>query len=105
MPLRLAPDSERQLSGWIREPLSVAVHPFPDRDALADLEHRVLTQLDLNLEGMQVTPLRKALTGLRGLASGLGIATSRAINAQAAPDPFRMNDLQNSEKPSPGRWG
>jgi HB1, ASXL, restriction endonuclease HTH domain len=47
--------------------LRVAVHPYPDRDALGDLERRVLAALDppLNLEGMPRTVLRQRLSALR----------------------------------------
>jgi hypothetical protein len=47
--------------------LQVAVHPFAERDALGDLEHRVLQVLDppLNLDGRPRTPLRKTLSQLR----------------------------------------
>jgi GIY-YIG catalytic domain-containing protein len=42
---------ESRLSHWIGEHLAVAVYPFEERDALADLEHRVLVELNppLNL--------------------------------------------------------
>jgi hypothetical protein len=64
---KLAPESEARLSEWIRRHLEVAVHPFPDRGALADLESRVLATLDppLNLSGRPTTPLRVELTKLR----------------------------------------
>ena len=53
-PRRLDPASEHRLSTWIHNHLQIAVHPVADRDPLADLEHRVLLQLDppLNLDGM-----------------------------------------------------
>lgn len=51
----------------MRSHLQVAVHTFPDRDPLGDLEHHVLDRLDppLNLHGMPVTPLRLLLSRLR----------------------------------------
>jgi hypothetical protein len=66
-PGRLARDSERRLSQWMRQHLHVAVHPFADRDALVDLERRVLEELDppLNLDGRSATPIRTRLTHLR----------------------------------------
>jgi hypothetical protein len=66
-PKRLAIDDEGMLSDWIRAHLELAVHPFKHRDPLKDLEDRVLLELDppLNLEGMNVTPLRATLSGLR----------------------------------------
>ena len=62
-PGRLDADSERRLSEWMREHLSVAVHPLPERDALEHLEHLVLAKLDppLNLDGMPDTSVRLAL--------------------------------------------
>ena len=59
--------SEQRLSDWMRAHLLVAVHPFSDRDALGDLEDRVLAKLDppLNLDGMRATPLREALSRKR----------------------------------------
>jgi hypothetical protein len=70
-PRRLDKPSELALSTWMADHLSVAVHPFSDRDALDDLEHRVLAALDppLNLERMPRTTLRTNLSLLR---AGLG---------------------------------
>ena len=42
-PGRLDRESEQRLSQWMRAHLHVAVHPCPDRDALADLERRIVT--------------------------------------------------------------
>jgi hypothetical protein len=58
---------ESRLSQWMREHLAVAVHPFEERDALADLEHRVLAELDppLNLDGRPASDIRTALRRLR----------------------------------------
>jgi hypothetical protein len=66
-PGQLDRSSEQRLSHWMRDHLQVAVHPFPDRDALADLEQHVLAQLDppLNLESRPPTPARARLTDLR----------------------------------------
>jgi hypothetical protein len=44
-PGRLARDDEQQLSAWIMNHFCVGVHPFEDRDPLADLERRVLGRL------------------------------------------------------------
>ena len=59
--------SERRLSAWMREHLHIAVHPFAERDALSDLEHRVLARLNppLNLDGMSPPPLRAAVSEMR----------------------------------------
>jgi len=67
-PGRLTRDAEQALSSWMRQHLHVAVHPFPERDALGDLEDEVLARLDppLNLDGMPATPIRARLTVLRG---------------------------------------
>lgn len=45
-PGQLDPLSEARLSEWVRGHLEVAVFPVVDRDPLADLEHRVLRELD-----------------------------------------------------------
>ena len=70
-PNKLAPASEQALSQWMRERLSVAVHPLGDRDVLGDLEKRVLHALDppLNLAGPKRTDIRRRLTALRGALS------------------------------------
>ena len=66
-PKKLDRGSEQRLTAWMRAHLQVAVHPFPERDALADLEERVLATLDpsLNLEGRGPAPLREALSRAR----------------------------------------
>jgi hypothetical protein len=53
----------------MRTHLHVAVHPFPNRDALLDLEEHVLEQLDppRNLDGRPATAMRVWLTDLRRL--------------------------------------
>jgi hypothetical protein len=85
-PKLLARESEDGLSEWIREHLAVAVHPFDDRDALADLEDQVLAHLDppLNLEGMSSTPLRVRLASLRAeLGTSRGAAGSSSKRQHA----------------------
>ena len=64
---RLEPASDKTLSKWIADHLEVAIHPFEERDALADLESRVLAELDppLNIDGRPTTPIRSELTRLR----------------------------------------
>jgi hypothetical protein len=51
----------------MRAHLELAVHPFPDRDVLADLEHHVVEALDppLNLDGRPATVVRIKLSELR----------------------------------------
>lgn len=79
---RLARESEQALSAWIRKHLQVAVYPFPERDALIDLERQVLARLDppLNLDGMQPTPLRSLLTARR---AEMAAATTDAPSPEA----------------------
>lgn len=77
-PKVLTPESEKLLTAWIMDHLEVAVHSFPDADALASLEDRVLEKLDppLNLEGMSATPVRQRLSSLRSaLASNSAVIT------------------------------
>jgi hypothetical protein len=66
-PKKLHTNSESRLTEWIQDHLRLAVHPFGDRDALADLEHRVLVILDpsLNLEGRPPSELRSSLSRRR----------------------------------------
>jgi len=63
--------SEQALTEWMREHLSIAVHPHDDRDTLGGLEHAMLERLDppLNLGHMPSTPVRKRLSKLRGRIS------------------------------------
>jgi hypothetical protein len=86
-PKRLAPASEKALTTWIHRHLEVAVHPFPDRDALKNLEASVLDVLDppLNLEGRPPTPVRRRLAERRRAISG----------ASRASAPFRVVRLEN----------
>lgn len=67
VPKSIGSDGEDRLSAWMRRHLTVAVHPFDERDALGHLEHRVLAELDppLNLDGRPVSDLRITLTRLR----------------------------------------
>ena len=64
---RLDAASEQRLTSWIRKHLAVAVLPFPHRDALGDLERRVLADLDppLNLDGMAPSAIRQQLSRRR----------------------------------------
>ena len=60
-------DGESRLSQWIRDHPAVALYAFEKRDVLADLEHRVLVELNppLNLEGRPPSDIRTSLTRLR----------------------------------------
>jgi hypothetical protein len=66
-PRLLTAESERALTQWMINHLSVAVYRFSNRDALSDLEIRLLAALDppLNLEGMPSTATRVRLAVLR----------------------------------------
>jgi hypothetical protein len=66
-PKKLGRASEQLLSEWMHKHLTVALHPFAERNALGDLEVRVLSRLDppLNLEGMGPSALRSALEAAR----------------------------------------
>ena len=63
----ITPSSEQALTGWMREHLSIAVHPHDDRDTLGGLMQAVLVRLDppLNLGQMSLTPVREQITELR----------------------------------------
>lgn len=71
-PKKLDKSSERRLSEWMELHLEVAVHAFPERDALKHLEHQVLTVLDppLNLEAMRATSVRAKISELRARIAG-----------------------------------
>jgi hypothetical protein len=81
-PKRLTRSDEAHLSAWIRDHLSLAVHPYPDRDALEDLELRVLTRLDppLNLRGMATSEARIALGAVRKRLSSPGTLARPAVS-------------------------
>jgi hypothetical protein len=74
---KLMPQSEQTLSSWMRQHLSLAVHPFEGADALGNLEDKVLAVLDppLNLEGMPPSPLRARLSKLRRFLTAAQPAT------------------------------
>jgi hypothetical protein len=59
--------SEAALTDWMREHLSVAVHPHDGRDTLGGLHHALLERLDppLNLGHMPPTAVRAQVTELR----------------------------------------
>jgi len=63
----ITPSSEQALTEWMREHLSIAVHPHDDRDTLGGLMQAVLVRLDppLNLGHMPLTPVREQITELR----------------------------------------
>jgi hypothetical protein len=105
----MAADSEHRLSRWIADHLDVAVFPFQDADALANLEHRVLRVLDppLNLDGMDITPLRAALRALRAslaarvtspsLATTIATPIARSQAVQPASDLRAINSFIQAE--------
>jgi GIY-YIG catalytic domain-containing protein/HB1/ASXL restriction endonuclease-like protein with HTH domain len=100
-PGKLARESEHELSAWMRRHLQVAVHAFPNRDALGDLEDCVLAALDppLNLEGMQPTALRKRISQLRArLARGEG---SPPVPGRRPPAvPVAEKELEPAQRPT-----
>ena len=85
-PMLITPASERALSEWMREHLSVAVHPHDERDSLAGLEQELLQLLDppLELRHLPPTALRTRLTGVAaadqpGGVGGPAAARSRSV--------------------------
>jgi hypothetical protein len=58
---------EMRLTQWMKDHLRIVTIPFADRDALGRLERDVVERLDppLNLQGMQLTPVRRRLKELR----------------------------------------
>ncbi|HEY1775943.1 MAG TPA: hypothetical protein VGG41_07265 [Solirubrobacteraceae bacterium] len=66
-PNKLTAPAETNLGRWMRDHLEVAVHPLLERDALGDLEDRLLAILDppLNIRGRAATPIRRRLSRLR----------------------------------------
>ena len=86
---RLAPGGEQLISSWIQQHLSVAVHPNSDRDALENLEHRVLGKLDppLNLRGMDPSPIRVRLQECRRVLLAPG---SYASHRSDTREPIRV---------------
>ncbi len=66
-PLGLADEDDPRLDDWIHAHLRVVALPVHDPDALAELEHDVLEELDppLNLRGMPPSPVRAKLSQLR----------------------------------------
>ncbi len=65
--LRLAGETDPQLSAWISAHLRVVAVPVADADRLGDVESAVLDALDppLNIMGRPGTPVRARLTELR----------------------------------------
>lgn len=61
------PVDEQMVSAWMRRHLSLIVCPEPRTAVVLELERRALRQFDppLNLEGMERTAVRIALTALR----------------------------------------
>jgi hypothetical protein len=100
---KLAPAAEKRLSAWMREHLELAVNPFPNRDALGDLEDRVLATLDppLNLDGMPPTALRTRLTELRRrLTAPKRVQPSDSVSAVSGQSAARAGNRRGgSAKP------
>lgn len=83
---KLTPDSERALTVWMLEHLSVSTYEYADRDGLGAFEDAVLARIDpsLNLQGVPTSPARRRLKELR---SALGQGTS-------APQPTADHETQ-----------
>lgn len=64
---RLARDSNKRVSAWIKAHLRVVIVPYADRDSLLDVEKHVLASLDppFNLNGVPRNDLRRRLQDLR----------------------------------------
>jgi hypothetical protein len=64
---RLKSESNRRLSGWIREHLSVTIAPIPDMTVLDEIETTVLRVLNppLNLNKVPETEVRRRISALR----------------------------------------
>jgi len=81
------------------------VHPFPDRDALADLEHAVLRVLDppLNLDAMPTTELRARVSELRRRVShGPQTPTTARDGSAAASLDRAIESIPGPAVPRPG---
>ena len=67
----LADSSEAKLTAWMHQHLSLAVYQCVNQDELADLQERVMKQLDppLNVFGMPASDVRVKVSQLRKLIS------------------------------------
>ena len=92
-PMVLDSASEQSLSKWMSGHLTIAVHPYDDRDGHDALERAVLARLDppLNLQHMPRTPLRLHLVELRRRISRAK-APDRSGARQSLPSPFQPGD-------------
>jgi hypothetical protein len=99
---RLERASEIVLSAWIGAHLEVAIHPFGERDALADLESKVLAELDppLNLDGRPATPIRTELSRLRATMTTVPKKSASSPAAMATPATSRSAPPQPSPEAS-----
>jgi hypothetical protein len=63
----ITPSSEQALTEWMRDHLSIAVHPHDVRDTLGGLMQAVLERLDPphNLDELPLRPVRERVTELR----------------------------------------
>ena len=66
-PDQLTRDSNKVVSGWIKDHLRVVIVPYADRDSLLDVEKQVLASLDppFNLNGVPTNDVRRRLKDLR----------------------------------------
>ncbi len=88
---QLTQSSRTTLDRWIRNHLSVAVHPYSDRDSLLDLEESTIDELDppLNLAGRPATQIRTRIRKLR-----------RALVGQTRSSGDRPSDPKRRNRPS-----
>lgn len=88
-PGRLEPASNRLVTRWMQDHLSLSTIPCLDRTDLANLEEEVLGLLDppLNLMGMPRTPARLRLTALRRALTASAAATVDEAPSHTEPVP------------------
>jgi hypothetical protein len=86
-PRALAPGGEQRLSMWMRLHLGIAVFPYPDPDALRDLEAAVVGCLDprLNLLGVAASSTRELVEAARRKLLHPGAVGEPADDGGAGP--------------------
>jgi len=105
---KLGAGSEQRLTEWVLAHLELAVHPFPDKDRLGQLERVVLGSLDppLNLEGMPSTPMRTTLSELRRevvSVTGTAIVASARVASPLPETRRRANERPTKAATVPER--
>ena len=94
-PKKLDRSSERRLTMWMLDHMSVVTYAYPDRDGLGAFEEAVIGALDppLNLKGVQSTSARRRLSALR---KELGASSSGESSREFAPEPVIAEPLMRS---------